>query len=118
LAGHDVRTAYTGLAALEVAEAFRPNVVLSDIGLPGMSGYEVARRLHLQFSAMRLIAMSGYGQASDIQLAKEAGFELHLLKPVDPLKVQQLLADMAPAEEAPGDQNAAVNGGRVLAFSC
>jgi PAS domain S-box-containing protein len=96
MSGHDVRTAYDGPATLEVAEAYRPNVVLLDIGLPGMNGYEVARRLrlHPQFKNVRLVAMTGYGRESDIQLAQEAGFDCHMVKPVDLEKVHELLTSM------------------------
>ena len=101
MSGHDVRTAHTALNALEAAEAFQPNVVLLDIGLPVINGYEVARRLrrHSQFKNVRLVAMTGYGQKSDIQLSKEAGFDSHMVKPVDPKKIQELLTAMTPQQE-------------------
>jgi PAS domain S-box-containing protein len=91
--GHDVRTAYTGPIALEVALAHLPDVVLLDIGLPGLNGYEVARRLrqYPQLQGVRLVAMTGYGQESDLRLAEEAGFDRHLVKPVDFPKVQGIL---------------------------
>lgn len=94
--GHDVQRAYTGPIALEVAAAYRPDVVLLDIGLPGINGYEVARRLrqipHLE--GVKIIALTGYGQDSDRQLAKEAGFDEHLTKPVDLVEVEQLLTTL------------------------
>jgi CheY-like chemotaxis protein/anti-sigma regulatory factor (Ser/Thr protein kinase) len=94
--GHDVRTAYTGPSALEAAAAHPPDVVLLDIGLPGLNGYEVARRLRQQprLEGVRLVAMTGYGQESDLQLTREAGFDSHLLKPVDFLKVRELLTTL------------------------
>ncbi len=96
MSGHEVRTAYTGPIALEVAAAYRPDVVLLDIGLPGINGYEVARRLrqipHLE--GVKIIALTGYGQDSDRQLAKEAGFDEHLTKPVDLVEVEQLLTTL------------------------
>jgi CheY-like chemotaxis protein/anti-sigma regulatory factor (Ser/Thr protein kinase) len=94
--GHDVRTAYTGPTALEAAAAHPPDVVLLDIGLPELNGYEVARRLRQQprLEGVRLVAMTGYGQESDLQLTREAGFDSHLLKPVDFLKVRELLTTL------------------------
>ena len=94
--GHDVRTAYTGPTALEAAADYLPDVVLLDIGLPGMNGYEVARRLRQdpQLKGVRLVAMTGYGQEADSQLAREAGFDTHLVKPVDFPKVEELLTTL------------------------
>ncbi len=92
--GHEVRAAYTGQTALETAVEYQPDVVLLDIGLPDMNGYEVARHLRQQPQTkdVRLIAMTGYGQDSDRQRSQEAGCEHHLVKPVDPQKLQDLLA--------------------------
>jgi len=86
LSGHEVRAARDGLQALQFAAEFAPEVVLLDIGLPLMDGYEVARRLRQmpETAASKLIALTGYGQKSDRQRGKEAGFDGHLLKPVDP----------------------------------
>jgi CheY-like chemotaxis protein len=77
--------------------------VLLDIGLPDMNGYEVARRLLQQprTKEVRLIAMTGYGQDSDRQRSKEAGFEQHLVKPVDPQKLQDLLGTRVKQPRAP-----------------
>ena len=96
MSGHDVRTAYTGPTALEAAAAHRPDVVLLDIGLPGLNGYEVARRLRQdpQLEGVRLVAMTGYGDEADRQLAQEAGFDRHLVKPVDFPKVEELLTTL------------------------
>jgi PAS domain S-box-containing protein len=84
--GYEVRVAYTGLEGLEAAHLFRPEVVLCDIGLPGLDGYEVARRLRSEATTAeaRLIAITGYGSESDSQKAHDAGFDQHLVKPVDP----------------------------------
>ena len=92
--GHDVRAAYTGQTALATAIEYHPDVVLLDIGLPDMNGYEVARHLrqHPQTKDARLIAMTGYGQDADRQRSEEAGCECHLVKPVDPQELQDLLA--------------------------
>ncbi len=96
MSGHDVRTAYSGPAALEAALAHPPDVVLLDIGLPGLNGYEVARRLrqYPQLEGVRLVAMTGYGDEADRQLAMEAGFDRHVVKPVDFPKVEALLKMM------------------------
>ena len=94
--GHEVRTDYSGPTALEAAEVFLPDVVLLDIGLPGLDGYKVARRLrqYPRLEGVRLIAMTGYGQESDLQLAREAGFDEHLVKPVGIVQVNELLAKL------------------------
>jgi PAS domain S-box-containing protein len=93
LYGHEVRTALDGPAALAVADEFRPDVVLLDIGLPGMDGYEVARQLRAReaFRAARLIAMTGWGQDADRERSRQAGFDLHLVKPVDPAELRRVL---------------------------
>jgi CheY-like chemotaxis protein len=91
--GHQVRAVYTGPRALQAAQAEAPDVILLDIGLPGMDGYEVARRLRVQQGSegLHLIAMTGYGQESDRKRSQEAGFDHHLVKPVDPARLQELL---------------------------
>jgi len=97
LSGHEVRTAHDGLEALSIVEEFTPDVVLLDIGLPRMDGYEVARRLR-QLPSTRdklLIALTGYGQASDRLRGREAGFDEHLLKPVDPAVLNALIVGEA-----------------------
>jgi PAS domain S-box-containing protein len=99
LSGHEVRVAYSGLAALEAAAECRPEAVLLDIGLPGMSGYEVAARLRrdpkVELNSVCLIAITGYGLDSDRALIRQAGFNHHLVKPVDPRRLHQLLAQLA-----------------------
>ena len=94
--GHEVWAVHTGPKALEVARAEQPNVVLLDIGLPGMDGYEVARLLRQQeeLRDVCLVAMTGYGQEKDRQRSDAAGFDDHLVKPVDPAKLQDLLAEL------------------------
>jgi CheY-like chemotaxis protein len=91
--GHLVRVAYSGPEALEAVLAYRPNVVLLDIGLPGMDGYEVARRIRAipECKGVRLIAMTGYGQDTGRQRSKQAGIDAHLTKPVDLEQVEELL---------------------------
>jgi PAS domain S-box-containing protein len=94
LQGHETRSARDGEQALEIATSFRPHAVLLDIGMPGLNGYEVARRLraiHLG-QPLTLIAVTGWGQAEDRKRALAAGFDHHLVKPVDPLAMAKLLA--------------------------
>ena len=93
LQGHAVRVAHEGLTALRAAEDFQPHVVLLDIGLPRMDGYEVARRLRErpETETMLLVALTGYGQDSDKQRALSAGFDEHLTKPVKIERLQALL---------------------------
>jgi CheY-like chemotaxis protein len=84
-AGYDVQTATSGPEGLSAARSFRPRVVLCDIAMPGMSGYEVARALRREpaLGPVYLIAVTGYGRTEDREKALEAGFDLHLIKPVD-----------------------------------
>ena len=93
LSGHQVRSAKDGLQALHVASEFRPDVVLLDIGLPLMDGYEVARRLRQtpQTAGALLIALTGYGQQGDRQRGRDAGFDGHMLKPVDPHALARMI---------------------------
>jgi CheY-like chemotaxis protein len=92
--GHEAQAAYSGQTALEAAVEYQPEVVLLDIGLPDMNGYEVAQHLRQQplTKNARLIAMTGYGQDSDRQRSEEAGFDRHLVKPVNPQELRELLA--------------------------
>jgi signal transduction histidine kinase len=91
--GNDVRTAADGLAAVEVAADFRPHVMLLDIGLPRLNGYDAARRIREQpwGRSMLLIAMTGWGQEADRQRSRQAGFDHHLVKPVDHDVLERLL---------------------------
>jgi CheY-like chemotaxis protein len=97
--GFEVRTAHEGKAALEIAEDFRPDVVLLDIGLPGMNGFEVAHRLRSlpQSRDALLIALTGYGEAESRSRSAQAGFDFHMVKPAD---VNQLLALLAEPRSA------------------
>jgi CheY-like chemotaxis protein len=100
LRGFEAVIAGDGAAGLELARRFRPDVVLCDIGLPGaLDGYAVARELRADpaFAGVRLIALTGYGQAEDQRRAHAAGFDLHLTKPVDPATLLNLLASPAYA---------------------
>lgn len=93
LNGHDVKVAYDGPSALELAAGFAPDVAFLDIGLPGMDGYEVARRLRALAGqgVLRLVAVTGYGQDKDKEAAAAAGFDLHVTKPVEPADLAKLL---------------------------
>jgi two-component system CheB/CheR fusion protein len=94
MAGHQVWTAYGGAAALEAARAYRPEAVLLDIGMPGMDGYEVARRLRQEagLGGALVVALTGYGQEEDRRRSWEATIDHHLVKPVDPEALEALLA--------------------------
>src|SRR5205807_1685376 len=94
VSGYDVRCVYDGPSVLQAAQTYRPDVVVLDIGLPGMSGYDVARQLRqeAQFHRTPLVAVTGYGQEDDRRRSQEAGFDLHLTKPVDPDTLQAFVA--------------------------
>lgn len=104
--GHEARTAHDGPAALEVAGTFHPQLVLLDIGLPGLTGYEVAALLRdsTDGASMILAAMTGYGQEEDRERARLAGFDHHLTKPVDLPRLREILATLPtlPGAEADG----------------
>jgi PAS domain S-box-containing protein len=96
LDGHRVLTAHAGHAAVELALAARPQAVLLDIGLPGLDGYEACRRMRAGgLSQALIVAVTGYGQDADARRAEAAGFDAHLVKPVDPAAIQALLAAKA-----------------------
>ena len=90
LLGHDARAVYDGPTALRVAASFRPDVVLLDLGLPGLDGYAVARRLRGQVGL--LVAATGFGQEEDRRRCREAGFDRFLLKPLDLGELQRVLS--------------------------
>jgi CheY-like chemotaxis protein len=91
-----VRCAYDGPSALEVSATYRPQVVILDIGLPGMDGYEVASRLRESPQAAQavLIAVTGYGREEDRLRSRRAGFDHHMVKPVGPDALQKLLSSL------------------------
>jgi CheY-like chemotaxis protein len=94
LHGHDVRVAYDGLEGVRAAVAQDPDVVLCDIGLPGLDGFGVAKALRRnpRTARARLIAITGYGSEQTKMLCQEAGFDRHFTKPVDPSTLARLLA--------------------------
>jgi two-component system, sensor histidine kinase len=99
--GYDVRVVHDGLAALEVAPVYRPEAVLLDIGLPKMDGYGVARWLRAQprLAGVLIVGVTGYGQDRDRQLSREAGFDHHLVKPVDLGLLRRLLEEAGQEPE-------------------
>jgi PAS domain S-box-containing protein len=91
--GHEADVAYDGPSAVASAEARRPDVVLCDIGLPGMDGYEVARELRAKLEGdVKLVAVSGYAQPEDVKRSAEAGFDAHISKPPDPARIERLFS--------------------------
>ena len=90
--GHEVRLAHDGPGAVAAARDYRPEVVLLDIGLPGMDGFAVATQLRKEgIGGRMLVALTGYGEQQDKDRAHEAGFDHHLVKPIDPDTLQKLL---------------------------
>jgi CheY-like chemotaxis protein len=91
--GHEVHLAHDGPAAVAAAREYKPEIVLLDIGLPGMDGFAVARELRKEGTGGRLlVALTGYGEQQDRDRAAAAGFDHHLVKPIDPDSLQKLLA--------------------------
>lgn len=91
--GHQVEVAYTGKSALELARAWRPQIVLCDLGLPEISGYDFAKAIRREFpDAIRLVAISGYDRPEDVQRSLEAGFDAHVAKPAKPADIARWLS--------------------------
>jgi signal transduction histidine kinase/CheY-like chemotaxis protein len=105
LSGHETHTAFDGLEAVEAAATFKPDVILLDIGLPKLNGYEACRRIREQPSgkSMVLIALTGWGQDEDRRKSQEAGFDFHLIKPVGLVALAKLLAELLPTPARSGD---------------
>ncbi len=99
--GNETRAAYDGAEALEVGAAFRPHVVVLDIGMPKLNGYQAARRIRQEpwGKDVVLVALTGWGQEEDRRRAREAGFQFHVVKPAAPASIEKLLASL-PAVEA------------------
>jgi CheY-like chemotaxis protein len=102
IVGHEVRAAHDGVSGLEAAASFRPDVALLDLGMPGINGYDVARRIrgYEWGKSMLLIALTGWGQEDDRRRTRDAGFDHHLVKPVDPDALHDLFARTATASSA------------------
>jgi PAS domain S-box-containing protein len=100
ITGNETQTAHDGLQALEAAEKFRPDVVLLDIGLPRLNGYDACRHIREQpwSKGMVLVALTGWGQDEDRRKSEEAGFDYHLIKPVDYAVLMKLLAEKQPMQ--------------------
>ena len=101
--GQEVRVVYDGWTALDMAETFQPEIVLLDLGMAVMDGYEVAMQLRdrPECAGMRIVAVTGWGQEEDRRRSREMGFDLHLVKPVGADSLKQLLAD--PGWDARGN---------------
>jgi CheY-like chemotaxis protein len=98
LGGHEVEAVHDGLQAVEAAARSRPDAILLDIGMPGLNGYEAARRIREQpwGATLQLIALTGWGAADDRRKSQEAGFDVHLVKPVDYEELVRVLAGPTP----------------------
>jgi PAS domain S-box-containing protein len=101
LEGFDTRVAYAGPVALQIAREFKPDVVMCDIGLPGMDGHQIARRLRSDPDIVpaTLIALTGWGAEGEIRRTRESGFDFHLVKPVDANALMELLSQIEPASQ-------------------
>jgi CheY-like chemotaxis protein len=101
--GYEVQSAADGVLGVEAAERFQPDLALVDIGLPGIDGYEVARRLRADPATrdIKLIALTGYGLAEDLRRVMDAGFDRHLVKPVD---IEQLMEVIGSCARVPVKQ--------------
>jgi CheY-like chemotaxis protein len=99
--GHETRTAHDGESAVSTAESFLPEVVLLDIGLPKLNGYEVAQRIRENEwgQSMFLIAVTGWGQEEDRQRSSEVGLNVHMVKPVEPAALERLLAELPSRQD-------------------
>lgn len=97
LQGHEVELAHDGSSAVDVAKSYRPELVFLDIGMPGMDGYEVARRIRQTSGLEKIVlaALTGWGQSEDRRRTAEAGFDHHLIKPPDPKALESVLADLS-----------------------
>ncbi len=95
--GHDVRTAYDGLEAVDAAATHKPEIVLLDVGLPRLNGFDVARRIRKaeNHGHVILVALTGWGHDEDRRRSKEAGFDHHMVKPADPAALDRVLESLA-----------------------
>ena len=99
--GQQVRTVYNGPSAIEAARAFKPDLILLDIGMPNVSGYAVAHALYTETRTSKpiLVAVTGWGQDADKQQAKEAGFHYHFVKPVAEGHLRSILAEVSASKD-------------------
>jgi two-component system CheB/CheR fusion protein len=97
LSGHRVQTAHDGHAAVRIALSFRPEFIFMDLGMPGLDGFGAAQRLRREpgFDAVRIIAVTAYGTEDDRRRSREAGFDQHYLKPLDPRFLESLLGNVS-----------------------
>jgi len=100
--GHETRTAHDGESAVSTAESFLPDVILLDIGLPKLNGYEVASRIRESAwgHSMFLIAVTGWGQEEDRKRSSEVGLNVHMVKPVEPAALERLLSELHSKQDA------------------
>jgi PAS domain S-box-containing protein len=114
LQGHQTRFAQDGLAGLDIAESYRPDLIFLDIGMPKFNGYDVARRIRQQAwgSSIRLVALTGWGQEEDRRKSQAAGFDAHLVKPVDRATLAKVVADLSSAQANGGEGDALRQNGR------
>jgi len=100
ISGHETQTANDGLEAVRTAETFLPDVVLLDIGLPKLNGFDACRQIRQQEwgRSMKIVALTGWGQEGDRREATEAGFDAHMLKPVDYRDLMTVLSGMGPPQ--------------------
>lgn len=96
--GYDVKTAFTSADAIALVPGFDFQVAILDLGLPEMDGYELARRLRVDAEGRRLVALSGYGQPNDLAKSRDAGFDRHLVKPVDLARLLRTISELSPTE--------------------
>ena len=98
--GYDVRTAYDGLEAVRASDEFHPEAALLDIGLPHLSGYDVARHIRSTMGGeVLLVAITGWGTAEDVKKSREAGFDHHFTKPAAPERLKQILLSECPPQD-------------------
>ena len=105
LSGHETRRAHDGVEALEIAEQYRPDAVLLDIGLPRLNGYDVCRRIRNEEWGrdLAVVAMTGWGQEEDRIRSRQAGFTTHMVKPVDHEALLTFIGSLPPRSQTAGD---------------
>jgi CheY-like chemotaxis protein len=112
--GHELRTAFNGPTALKIVERFSPDVVILDLAMPGMSGYEVARRFRQQYGRrLALICLTSYGEEEDRQQASDAGCDHFLVKPCEPADLDRILAACELPIQPDGNELSSQQGGHM-----